>query len=117
MPIRPEHGGDQQVCVDLMLWSGQGRNREFYDAATMGAVARVTGGRVTYLRDGDAGGAETALHLREQLKGSLRDHADSASETVLKVSQCPDSSMAMVWCAVATCKRCGWLAVPSGWSS
>ncbi|CAM9491086.1 unnamed protein product, partial [Sphacelaria rigidula] len=75
----------RQVCVDLMLWSGQGRNREFYDVATLGAVARVTGGRVTYLRDEEAGGVETALNLRDQLEASLRDHEHAASETVLKV--------------------------------
>lgn len=68
-----------------MLWSGQGRNREFYDVATLGAVARVTGGRVTYLRDEEAGGVETALNLRDQLEASLRDHEHAASETVLKV--------------------------------
>lgn len=69
-----------------MLWSGaQEHGREFYDVATMGSVARTTGGRVTYLRGGEPGGAETGLHLREQLTGALRDHADSASETVLKV--------------------------------
>lgn len=68
-----------------MLWSGQDKNREFHDVATVGAVARMTGGRVSYLRGRDAGSAETAQHLREQLSLSLRDHADSASETVLKV--------------------------------
>lgn len=81
----PKQRRCKQVCVDLMLWSGQGRNREFYDVATLGAVARVTGGRVTYLRDEEAGGAETALNLREQLEASLRDHEHAANETVLKV--------------------------------
>lgn len=83
------------MCVDLMLWSGHDRKREFYDTATMGAVARMTGGRVTYMRNGSAGGRETALHLREQVRGSLRDHADSASETVLKVSGRVDGGV--VW--------------------
>ena len=76
-----------QVCVDLMLWSSQ-EVREYYDVGTIGMVPRATGGRVTYLRGGEAGGAETVSHLREQLKGTLRDHARSASESVLKVSDC-----------------------------
>lgn len=75
---------NQQVCVDLMLWSSS-RVREFYDAGTLGAVSRVTGGRVTYLRGGDPGGRDTESHLREQLMGALRDHAGSASEAILKV--------------------------------
>lgn len=76
-----------QVCVDLMLWSSQ-EVREYYDVGTIGTVPRATGGRVTYLRGGEAGGAETASHLREQLRGALRDHARSASESVLKVGGC-----------------------------
>lgn len=75
---------NRQVCVDLMLWSNS-RVREFYDAGTIGAVSRVTGGRVTYLRGGDPGGRDTESHLREQLTGALHDHADSASEAILKV--------------------------------
>lgn len=74
----------QQVCVDLMLWCNP-RVREFYDAGTIGLVSRVTGGRVTYLRSGDPGGRDTESHLRERLTGALRDHADSASEAILKV--------------------------------
>lgn len=68
-----------------MLWGGDERQREYYDVATVGAVVKATGGTVTYLRAPDAGGEETALHLREHLKETLRNHADSASETVLKV--------------------------------
>eukprot|EP00752_Nemacystus_decipiens_P016511 g14759.t1 len=74
----------RQVCVDLMLWSNS-RVREFYDAGTIGAVSRVTGGRVTYLKGADPGDRDTESHLREQLTGALRDHADSASEAILKV--------------------------------
>lgn len=75
---------NRQVCVDLMLWSNQ-RIREFYDAGTVGLVSRVTGGRVTHLRGGEPGGRDTESHLREQLTKTLRDHADSASEAILKV--------------------------------
>lgn len=67
-----------------MLWSSQDV-REFHDVGTIGVVPRVTGGRVTYLRGGEAGGLETMSHLRQQLTGTLRDHANSASEAVLKV--------------------------------
>lgn len=67
-----------------MLWSSP-RVREFYDVGTIGAMSRVTGGRVTYLRGRDPGGRDTESHLREQLTGALRDHADSASEAILKV--------------------------------
>lgn len=70
-----------------MLWSSQ-EVREFYDVGTIGMVPRATGGRVTYLRGGEAGSAETMTHLRQQLKGALGDHAGSASESVLKVGMC-----------------------------
>ena len=59
--------------------------RQFYDVGSVGMVSRVTGGRVTYLRDADAGSVETSEHLREQLSGALRDHAHSANEAILKV--------------------------------
>lgn len=71
--------------MDVMLWSGQGV-KEFFDVGTLGNVPRVTGGQVTYLKGGEAGSAETASHLREQLAGALRDHSHSANEAVLKVS-------------------------------
>lgn len=48
-------------------------------------VSRVTGGRVTFLRGGEAGSAHTVSHLREQLVGALSDHAHSGSEAILKV--------------------------------
>lgn len=95
-PARPPHvtrpysnlggGGGGQVCVDLMLWSSE-KVREFSDVGTMGTVSRVTGGRVTYLRGGEAGGQETEAHVREQLTATFRDHAQSASEAILKVSR------------------------------
>lgn len=67
-----------------MLWSSLDV-REFYDVGSIGMVPRATGGRVTYLRGGEAGGLETMSHLRQQLRGALRDHGNSASEAVLKV--------------------------------
>ena len=67
-----------------MLWSSVDV-REFYDVGTIGVVPRATGGRVTYVRGGEAGGLETMSHLRQQLRGALRDHGNSGSESVLKV--------------------------------
>lgn len=80
-----------QICVDIMLWSSEAVGvREFYDVGSLGMVSRVTGGRVSYLRNAEAGSVETSEHLREQLSGALRDHAHSASEAILKVGGSPN---------------------------